>query len=248
MKLLPRQEKFFGLFLNQVRIIEEASRLLLEAVRTGNSHLSRAAARIQQLENEGDEIIHDIFMRLNQTFITPLDPEDIHSISSRLDDVLDGIEDAAYRMTAYRLEPIPPAVVELCHVVHDCARSLESAFVALNKDQSMVNDCIEVNRLEPIPPTVIELCEVVRDCAKALERAFEKLDKDEKLLDDCIEVNRLEDYADLLVRRAVAELFQQEKDPIALIKNKEIYEFLEDTTDRCEDVADVLQNVVVKNS
>ena len=84
--------------------------------------------------------------------------------------------------------------------------------------------------------------------ARSLEKAFEKLNKDEKLLDDCIEVNRLEDYADLLVRRAVAELFEQEKDPIALIKQKEIYEFLEDTTDRCEDVADVLQNVVVKNS
>jgi uncharacterized protein len=204
MRLLPRQEKFFASFLDQVHLICEASSILYDAVKEGNSHLSRAAARIQQIEHEGDEIIHDTFTRLNQTFITPLDPEDIHALSSSLDDVLDGIEDAAYRMVAYRLEPIPP--------------------------------------------TVVELCEVVRDCAKSLEKAFEKLDKDEKLLDDCIEVNRLEDYADLLVRRAVAELFQQEKDPIALIKQKEIYEFLEDTTDRCEDVADVLQNVVVKNS
>jgi uncharacterized protein len=204
MRLLPRQEKFFDSFLDQARLIVEASRLLKEAVKEGNSHLSRAAVRIQQLEHEGDEIIHDTFTRLNQTFITPLDPEDIHSIASRLDDVLDGIEDAAYRMVAYRLEPIPPVAIELCTVVHDSARSLE--------------------------------------------KAFEKLNKDEKLLDDCIEVNRLEDYADLLVRRAVAELFEQEKDPIALIKQKEIYEFLEDTTDRCEDVADVLQNVVVKNS
>jgi hypothetical protein len=204
MRLLPRQEKFFASFVSQVRLISEASRLLLEAVKDGNSHLARTAVRIQQLEHEGDEIIHDIFTRLNQTFITPLDPEDIHSLSSRLDDVLDGIEDAAYRMVAYRLEPIPPTVIELCQVVHDCALSLEKAFEALNKDQ--------------------------------------------KLLDHCIEVNRLEDYADQLVRRAVADLFQQETDPIALIKQKEIYEFLEDTTDRCEDVTDVLQSVVVKNS
>jgi predicted phosphate transport protein (TIGR00153 family) len=204
MRLLPRQEKFFQSFLDQAHLIVEAARLLADAVKEGNSHLSRAAVRIQQLEQEGDEIIHDTFTRLNQTFITPLDPEDIHSIASRLDDVLDGIEDAAYRMVAYRLEPIPAVVVELCAVVHESALSLE--------------------------------------------KAFEKLNKDEKLLDDCIEVNRLEDYADLLVRRAVAELFEQEKDPIALIKNKEIYEALEDTTDRCEDVADVLQNVVVKNS
>lgn len=204
MKLLPRQEKFFDLFVNQVHVILQASGLLLEAVQQGNSHLARAAARIQQLEHEGDEIIHDIFTRLNQTFITPLDPEDIHSLSSHLDDVLDGIEDAAYRMTAYRIEPIPPEVVELCRVVHDCA--------------------------------------------KALGSAFEKLNKDQKLLDDCIEVNRLEDYADQLVRKKVASLFENEKDPIEIIKVKEILEFLEDTTDRCEDVADVLQNVVVKNS
>lgn len=204
MRLLPRQEKFFTCFLEQVRLISEASRLLLEGVKCGNSQLARTAVRIQQLEHEGDEIIHEIFTRLNQTFITPLDPEDIHSLSSRLDDVLDGIEDAGYRMVAYRLEPIPPTVVELCTVVHDCALSLEKAFEALNKDQ--------------------------------------------KLLEHCIEVNRLEDYADQLVRRALADLFENEHDPIALIKQKEIYEFLEDTTDRAEDVADVLQNVVVKNS
>ena len=100
MRLLPRQEKFFSSFLDQVRLISEASSILYDAVKEGSSHLSRAAARIQQIEHEGDEIIHDIFTRLNQTFITPLDPEDIHSLSSRLDDVLDGIEDAAYRMVA----------------------------------------------------------------------------------------------------------------------------------------------------
>ena len=204
MRLLPRQEKFFTSFIDQVRLIVEASKLLMDAAQDGNSHLARAAVRIQQLEHEGDEIIHDIFTRLNQTFITPLDPEDIHAISSSLDDVLDGIEDTAYRIVAYRLDPVPPAVVELCAVVHDSAKSIASA--------------------------------------------FDKLNKDEKLLDDCIEVNRLEDYADMVARRAIAELFEQEKDPIALIKHKEIIEALEGITDRCEDVADVLQNVVVKNS
>jgi hypothetical protein len=204
MRLLPRQEKFFVSFASQVRLIVEASQLLVEAVKEGNSHLSRAAARIKQLEHEGDEVIHSIFTRLNQTFITPLDPEDIHGISSRLDDVLDGIEDAAYRIAAYRLQPMPV--------------------------------------------TVVELCEVVCDCAKSLEKAIQALDKDQRLLEHSIEVNRLENLADQLVRKAVTDLFQQEKDPVLLIKQKEILEFLEDTTDRCEDVADMLQNVVVKNS
>ena len=81
-----------------------------------------------------------------------------------------------------------------------------------------------------------------------LQKAFQALEKNEKLMVHCIEINRLENEADRLVRAAVADLFQNEKDPIVLIKLKEVYEFLEATTDRCEDVADVLQNVVVKNS
>lgn len=204
MRLLPRHEKFFNLFLDQARIILEASEMLLQGVKAGNSQLALAAAEIRRLEQAGDEIIHDMFTRLNQTFITPLDPEDIHSLASHLDDVLDGIEDAVHRMVAYRLDPIPPVVVELCEIIHKSAIGLQ--------------------------------------------KAFQALEKNEKLLDHCIEVNRLEGQADHVVRRAVADLFQHEKDPITLIKTKEIYEFLEATTDRCEDVADTLQNVVVKNS
>jgi hypothetical protein len=206
LRLLPREEKFFDLFVNQVKLILEASRLLHEAVRNGNSYMARASEEIRTLEAKGDEIIHDTFTRLNQTFITPLDPEDIHALSSSLDDVLDGIEDAAHRIFAYRLNPIPPAMVQLCALIYDCAASLQVCFQALNDKERV---------------TVTE---------------------------QCIEINRLEDVADGVVRRAISELFDNEKDPIALMKLKEVYEFLEATTDRCEDVADVLQGVVIKNS
>jgi len=204
MRLLPREEKFYSLFRQQAQLISAASASLLKGVKAGNAHLAEAATEIQKLESKGDEIIHDLFTRLNQTFITPIDPEDIHQLSSSLDDVLDGIEDAAYRMAAYRLEPIPPAVVELCEIVDDCSHVLVSAFDAL--------------------------------------------DKDKPLLEHCIEINRLENLADKLVRRVLAELFQSDIHPIAFIKLKEVYEVLEATTDRCEDVADALQGVVVKNS
>ncbi|MCX6622384.1 MAG: DUF47 family protein, partial [Acidobacteria bacterium] len=146
MRLLPREERFFTLFLDQVKIISTAAERLLEGVRKGNSDVAAAAADIAKFEQQGDEVIHDIFTRLNQTFITPLDPEDIHSLSSHLDDVLDGIEDAAHRINAYRIEPIPPPVIELCEIVHSSAKSLEKAFDALNKDQKMLEHCIEVNR------------------------------------------------------------------------------------------------------
>ena len=204
MKLLPREEKFYEFFLAQVRIICEASQLLLEGAEAGNAHLASSALKIRSLEQQGDEIIHEIYVRLNQTFITPLDPEDIHSLSSHLDDVLDGIEDAVHRMVSYRVREIPS--------------------------------------------TVVELCRIVRSCAETLQRAFEALAKNERLVDHCIEINRLEEVADQLVRSAVSELFQTEKDPIEIFKLKEIYEFLEQTTDACEDVADALQNITVKNS
>src|SRR5262249_43501677 len=197
MKLLPREEKFFALFLKQVENICEASRLMLEGAKAGNSQLAKASEQIKALETKGDEITHDIFTALNKTFITPL--------SVSLDNVLDGIEDATHRMVAYHLEPITP--------------------------------------------TMLELCEIIKQCSTSLRKAFEILDaKMDKVMEHCIEINRLENEADKVVRKAVAELFTKEKDPIIIIKLKEVYDFLEATTDYCEDVADTLQTVVVKNS
>jgi uncharacterized protein Yka (UPF0111/DUF47 family) len=204
MRLLPREEKFYHLFLKQVEIISEASRLLLEGLRGGKSRLGVAATEISILENKGDEVIHEIFTRLNQTFITPIDPEDIHNISSALDNVLDGIEDTSHRLVSYRIDPIPPTMIQLAEIVARCGKSLTAAFIALEKGGP--------------------------------------------IMDHCIEINRLENEADGVGRGAVADLFDREKDPITLIKLKEVYEFFEATIDSCEDVADVLQNVVVKNS
>jgi uncharacterized protein Yka (UPF0111/DUF47 family) len=204
MRFLPRDEKFYVYFLQQGEIIAKAAALLLEGVTHGDAHLATVALQIQTLEQKGDDLIHDVFTRLNQTFITPMDPEDIHRLASNMDDVLDCIEETAHRIVAYRLNPIPA--------------------------------------------TVVDFCEVVQSCCASLGKAFEALSKDEPMLDHLIEVNRLEHVADELLRASVAHLFSHEKDAIALIKLKEIYEVLEKTTDFCEDVADVLQGVVVKNS
>ena len=204
MRLLPRAEKFYDLFLKQAQLIAEASRVLLDGVQKGNARLAGAATEISVLEHCGDEVIHEIFTRLNQTFITPIDPEDIHSVSSALDDVLDGLEDTSHRLVSYNIDPVPPDMVTLAEIVSACARELLSAIAAL-----------EVNG--PTQP-------------------------------HCIEINRLENEGDRIGRSAVADLFNKERDPIRIIKLKEVYEFLEATIDSCEDVADVLQNVAVKNS
>lgn len=204
MRLLPREDKFFDYFRQQTRFIRQAADLLVEGVAGGSAHLASVAHQIRAIEEQADTVIHEIYVNLNSTFITPLDPEDIHSLSSHLDDVIDGIEDSVHRLLAYRVDPIPATVVELCRLVQACGVALESAFEALAKGQPFMNQCIELNRLEGA--------------------------------------------ADELGRDAVADLFQNEKDAIRIIKLKEIYEFLEQTTDCCEDVADVLQNVKVKNS
>jgi len=204
MRLLPREEKFYHLFLKQVEIISEASRLLLEGLRGGNARLAGAATEINVLEHRGDEVIHEVFTRLNQTFITPIDPEDIHNLSSALDNVLDGVEETAHRLVSYRIDPVPLVM--------------------------------------------IKLSEIVASCAKSLKAAFQALESSGPIMEHCIEINRLENEADLIGRASVVELFDKEKDAITLIKLKEVYEFFEGTIDSCEDVADVLQNVVVKNS
>ncbi len=204
MRLLPREEKFYDLFLKQVEIISKASKLLLDGVRAGNSRLATCATEISVLENKADELIHEVVTRLNQTFITPIDPEDIHNLASALDDVMDGIEDTAHRLVSYRIDPIPD--------------------------------------------NIVSLAEIVAKCAQALCQAFQAVANNSNVMEHAIEINRLENDADLIGRAAVVGLFNKEKDPITLIKLKEVYDFFEETIDSCEDVADVLQNVTVKNS
>lgn len=203
MRLLPREVRFFDFFIDQSKLIVQAAALLHSSTRAGNSALAEAAGEIHTLEQKGDEIIHEIFTRLNQTFITPIDPEDIHLLGSYLDDVLDAIEESSHRILAYKIDPIPQPVVDICAVIEKCALVMAKAFRALADEKPMLEHCIEINRLEA--------------------------------------------EADDLVRAAIAGLFENEKDPIALIKLKEIYEFLEEATDSAEDVADALQNVIVKN-
>ncbi|MGQ9916718.1 MAG: DUF47 domain-containing protein [Bryobacteraceae bacterium] len=203
MRLLPRTEKFFHFFIEQASLIHQAAQTFRLAVEDGASTMREAEVAIARLEQKGDEIIHEVFTRLNQTFITPIDPEDIHSLASHMDDVLDALEEAAHRIVAYKIPKIPAPVIEVSRILENCAVVLQKAFAALAEDQP--------------------------------------------LLEHAIEINRLEDQADHLIRAAIADLFDQEKDPIALIKLKEIYEYLESATDYCEDVADALQNVIVKN-
>src|SRR6476646_4364769 len=203
MRLIPREKKFFRMFADVSQNLTEGARLLHDIMQNP-SNLEARIVRLQEIEHRGDDMTHDIIRMLNQTFITPFDREDIHRLSSSLDDVLDFVNAAAVRMTLYRIINPPPAAADLATLIVTQAEELSKAVAVLEENQ--------------------------------------------KVLDHCVEVNRLENEADRVSRKAIAELFEHEKDQIQLIKLKELYEVLETATDKAEDAANVLEAVELKSA
>ena len=203
MRLIPREKKFFRMFSEVSDNLTEGARLLHDILKNPGNSASRIS-RLQEIEHRGDDMTHDIIRMLNQTFITPFDREDIHRLSSSLDDVLDFVNAAATRMTLYGITAPPPAAAELARLI------------------------------------VIQ--------AEELSKGVSLLQDNQKVLDHCVEVNRLENEADRVSRKAIGELFEREKDPIQLIKIKELYEVLETATDKAEDAANVLEAVALKSA
>jgi len=203
MRLMPREKKFFDMFADVSQNLTEGARLLHDMLKNPID-LAPRIARLQEVEHRGDHMTHDIIRMLNKTFITPFDREDIHRLTSSLDDVLDFVNAAAVRMSLYRITAPPPVAADLAAII-----------VAQ---------------------------------AEALSQGVSLLETNQKVLDHCTEVNRLENEADRVSRRAIAELFDREKDPIQLIKIKELYEVLETATDKAADAANVLEAVVLKSA
>lgn len=148
MSLLPKDEKFFEYFFQQSEILCQASHLLQTGLQGGYEGMCQVAKQMETLERAGDEVTHKLLGRLRQTFITPFDPEDIQSLASALDDVLDTMEDAVFRIVAYRIDPIPTAAMELGGMISNSCRALDKALRALHEKKPVMEACIEVNRLE----------------------------------------------------------------------------------------------------
>jgi uncharacterized protein Yka (UPF0111/DUF47 family) len=106
MELLPRDEKFFDLLVEQAHIVSSASKLLAKELGTGDGRpdWSATAKKIRELECKGDEATRNIYRRLHKTFITPIDPEDLHELATLIDDVLDRLDAVAYRFHAFGLD------------------------------------------------------------------------------------------------------------------------------------------------
>jgi predicted phosphate transport protein (TIGR00153 family) len=200
--LIPREEKFYSDFLAMADQLKIGARMLEEMLAV-DPPLFDKAHEIKEVEHKCDFLTHEIIQRLNKTFVTPIDREDIHSLARTLDDVMDAIDDAASLLPLYHIDKVRFGAREL------------SGIISASTEQ-------------------------VRLAVHALERRT-------GILERTVEINRLENEADRIHHRAVGQLFNEERDPIAVLKWKEILDLLEDATDRCEDVANLLENVVVKH-
>lgn len=202
--LLPKDKQFFDLLADESHNAVQGAYALREMI---NDFQSRDAKYhlIRELEHKGDNIVHQIFEKLDKALITPIDHEDISRLASNLDDVIDGILGVSRRIIIYEVQEPTLEMGEFAELVVQAVNELDATLKLIQKlDQP------EVERR-------------------------------------CIEVDRIENLADELLNRAVGKLFKS-NDPIQIMKLKEIYERFEETTDRCEDVTDVIHDIVLKNA
>jgi len=202
-RFFSRSKKFFEMFGEAARNIHQGAKALDEMLRDFRGSADQWRA-VEEYEHEGDKITHRIIQTLHQSGMTPGDREDIHKLTATLDDVLDLIEGAAFRMAMYKIAQPTPEALRLSAIIVRCTEQIVLGVSALP----------DVARIQP----------------------------------HCIEINRLENEADEISRAAIAALFTGNAAPLDVIKWKEIYETMETTTDRGEDVANLLEEIVLKRS
>jgi len=206
MKIFPEKIDFFEIFEKAASNLTNATFLLVDLLEHFET-LKDRAKEIYELEHDSDMITHDLMRKLNKSFITPIDREDIHALASRMDDILDRVWSGVDRLVVFKItEP----TVEALDIARDLWRTAEII-------QKSIKDLREKNY--------------------------------SYVLEHCIEINRLENRIDRIFRDALARLFDDfSSDHLLIIKWKEIYELLEEASDRCEDVANVLETIVIKNA
>ena len=206
LKFMPREERFFELFNEQTGNLVRGAELLVKLV-ADHTQAEDVRRQIEEVEHQGDLTTHEIADRLNRTFNTPFDHEDIHELTARLDDVLDNIEATADRMFLYEAGRASAEMVTLAEVLADSAKAL----------------------------------------AAAVEGIHDVTRNGRRIMDYCIEIHRLENVGDEQSRLALARLFRG-TDALYALKWKEIYDHVENAIDKCEDVATILEGIVVKHT
>lgn len=203
---MPSEGKFFDLFIQHGDLCVKGAKEMV-ALMTNFDDLENRVHAIESVEKQADKITYETLDMLHKTFITPLDRDDIHKLITRMDDILDLLEDAAQTISLYDIKAITP----------------------------------EAKRLA-------ELCLACTEKVKAAVGLLHNMDNSAQILSICEEVDRLESDADHVMRAAMSKLFRDEPDVRNLIKLKAIYEILETVTDRCEDVANIIEGIIVENA
>jgi predicted phosphate transport protein (TIGR00153 family) len=204
-QLFPREERFFDYFDRASEKIVTGARLFNEMMQD-LSNAEEKARQIKDVEHEADHITHETVAKLHTTFVTPIDREFIYSLITKMDDILDLIDDACERVFLYKIRTSTPEAIDLVNI----------------------------------------LGKAIEQVAKGV-RGLRDLKNSRSILDICIEINRLENEGDRIYRTALSVLFNSPSDPIEIIKWKDVYETLEDAIDRCEDIANVLEGIVLEN-
>lgn len=205
-RLMPREGRFFEYF------SEHAEQLVLGAheLRALMNQVSEVQERkraIEKIEHRADKITHQTMQLLHHTFITPIDRDEIHQLITRMDDILDLMEDVSQCMFLYDI-----------HHVSDEAKKLA------------------------------EICVVSTEKVKAAVGLLSNLKNTQSIMALCKEIDQLESDADHVMRGAMAKLFREEPDVKHLFKMKEIYQLLESVTDRCQDVANIIEGIVLESA
>lgn len=201
---LPKEEQYFALFTQMTSHIYDASAALVEMLNDKGVNFAEHSKRIKVIEHTCDELTHSISTRLNKSFITPFDREDIYLLSSALDDIVDLVDSAARALVMYDVR-------ESTSYARRFADIIQSMAVQLHEIVSMLS------RPSGLSPRLAE-------------------------------IHRLEHEADDIYHSAVGELFKSETDPLTVIKWKAIYEKLEAAVDRCENVSNIIESVIIKHT
>lgn len=203
---MPTEGKFFELFNQHAELCVKGSKEMV-ALMTNFDDLEIRVHAIESIEKQADTVTYNTIELLHKTFITPLDRDDIHKLITRMDDILDLLEDAAQTISLYDIREITPEAKRLAELCLGCAEKVKAAVALLHN-----------------------------------------MDNSREILALCEEIDRLESDADHVMRAAMSKLFRDEPDVRNLIKLKAIYEILETVTDRCEDVANIIEGIIVENA
>jgi predicted phosphate transport protein (TIGR00153 family) len=208
-RLMPQEGRFFEFFAQHAALIGHGGNALVDLLSAYDKPMERSKFidRIESLEHQADRVTRDTVSLLHSTFVTPFDRDDIHRLISRMDDILDLIQDTAESTVLYDIQSMTPEARQLGDCVKRCCDQIERAVGLLS---SMENG-----------PEILRICQ---------------------------EIDVLESDADRIMRAAISSLFRNEADVRQLIKLKAVYELLEAATDKCQDVANVIESVVLENA